>query len=410
MLLSSQHSIFPSLVAANMSAKRVEKGKPGPPAKPIAPDAKKDNGAVEGVTYVCQKCRKVIQITPKATFSDSLMQDVQKSFDWTLVSPHLAVSKSGEDFSVAMAQLLDFTAEITQEDQPLCFECTRGVIDGLERKLKEAEREHEEYNKFLTSLREAESEETGGTDGAAYEAVLAGELLQLENEERQLLGELERVHQQREELRKEAALVAEEKADLERQTATYWRSCNQFITEDTQLNERKASLEQRLQAEREELEKLTRTNILNEAFPIWFDGNFGTINNFRLGKLQSVPVEWNEINAAWGHAALLLSTIQRQNRIPSTKYRIKPMGSFSVVEKAEGNGSVSSFELFGGATVFWASNRFDKAMTGYLQCLEDAIQHELATCEDKSLTVPYPIHGEKVGGLSIKLVSMVLPL
>ena len=30
------------------------------------------------------------------------------------------------------------------------------------------------------------------------------------------------------------------------------------------------------------LELLKRTNVLNDAFPIWHDGEFGTINNFRL--------------------------------------------------------------------------------------------------------------------------------
>lgn len=38
------------------------------------------------------------------------------------------------------------------------------------------------------------------------------------------------------------------------------------------------------------LELLKRTNVLNDAFPIGHDGDFGTINNFRLGRLPRVPV------------------------------------------------------------------------------------------------------------------------
>lgn len=30
--------------------------------------------------------------------------------------------------------------------------------------------------------------------------------------------------------------------------------------------------------------------MLNDAFPIWYDGEFGTINNFRLGRLPKVQV------------------------------------------------------------------------------------------------------------------------
>lgn len=42
-----------------------------------------------------------------------------------------------------------------------------------------------------------------------------------------------------------------------------------------------------------QLEMLKRTNVLNDAFRIWHDGDFGTINNFRLGRLPSVPVSTN---------------------------------------------------------------------------------------------------------------------
>lgn len=38
------------------------------------------------------------------------------------------------------------------------------------------------------------------------------------------------------------------------------------------------------------LELLKRTNVLNDGFTIWHDGEFGTINNFRLGRLPKIPV------------------------------------------------------------------------------------------------------------------------
>ncbi len=46
---------------------------------------------------------------------------------------------------------------------------------------------------------------------------------------------------------------------------------------------------------------LQSTNALNDCFHIWFEGHFGTINGLRMGRLSSVPVDWNEINAAWGN-------------------------------------------------------------------------------------------------------------
>lgn len=46
----------------------------------------------------------------------------------------------------------------------------------------------------------------------------------------------------------------------------------------------------KIEVSHEHLELLKRTNVLNDAFPIWHDGEFGTINNFRLGRLPKIPV------------------------------------------------------------------------------------------------------------------------
>ena len=78
-------------------------------------------------------------------------------------------------------------------------------------------------------------------------------------------------------------------------------SINQQYDHDTQL-----------------LEKLQRTNVYNDTFCISHDGKFGTINGLRLGRLSNVPVDWPEINAAWGHALLLLQTVADQTRVSSS--------------------------------------------------------------------------------------------
>ena len=46
----------------------------------------------------------------------------------------------------------------------------------------------------------------------------------------------------------------------------------------------------KIEVAQSQLEMLKRTNVLNDAFHIWHDGDFGTINNFRLGRLPNVPV------------------------------------------------------------------------------------------------------------------------
>ncbi|KAE8727546.1 Beclin-1-like protein [Hibiscus syriacus] len=67
------------------------------------------------------------------------------------------------------------------------------------------------------------------------------------------------------------------------------------------LKEEKDAILAKTEVSQAHLELLKRTNVLNDAFPIWHDGEFGTINNFRLGRLPKIPVEWDEIIASWAN-------------------------------------------------------------------------------------------------------------
>lgn len=78
------------------------------------------------------------------------------------------------------------------------------------------------------------------------------------------------------------------------------------------------------------LERLRHTNVYNDAFHIWHEGPFATISGFRLGRTPSFPVEWDEINAAWGQAVLLLHTLA-QVPLPLSLSRIAGKGITSVM-------------------------------------------------------------------------------
>ena len=52
----------------------------------------------------------------------------------------------------------------------------------------------------------------------------------------------------------------------------------------------------------------------------------------RLGRLPSVPVDWWEINAAWGQTALLLTALARKIGLQFSKYKIVPFGNHSYVQ------------------------------------------------------------------------------
>ncbi len=51
-----------------------------------------------------------------------------------------------------------------------------------------------------------------------------------------------------------------------------------------------AVLDARLNDACYQYERLRRTNVLNAAFPIWYDGHIGVINGLHLGRLRTKPV------------------------------------------------------------------------------------------------------------------------
>jgi beclin len=92
----------------------------------------------------------------------------------------------------------------------------------------------------------------------------------------------------------------------------FWTSYSSSLLTTAKLRDELTSLQHAHASASAELAKLSRTNVHNDAFCIGHDGVFGTINGLRLGRIPNVPVEWSEINAAWGMTLLLLSTLAKK--------------------------------------------------------------------------------------------------
>ncbi|GAY45707.1 hypothetical protein CUMW_091390 [Citrus unshiu] len=235
------------------------------------------------------------------------------------------------------------------------------------------------------------------------EADFLKEKLKIEEEERKLEAAIEETEKQNAEVNaelKELELKSKRFKELEER---YWQEFNNFQFQLIAHQEERDAISSKIEVSQAHLELLKRTNVLNDAFPIWHDGEFGTINNFRLGRLPKIPVEWDEINAAWGQACLLLHTMCQYFR-PKFPYRIKiiPMGSYPRIMDSNNN----TYELFGPVNLFW-STRYDKAMTLFLSCLKDFAEfanskdQENNIPPDKCFKLPYKIENDKVENYSI---------
>lgn len=181
---------------------------------------------------------------------------------------------------------------------------------------------------------------------------------------------------------------------LDEQEEKHWLAYNEYQRTLFEFLDFQCGVETQYDHAREQLDRLKKTNVLNDAFHIWHDGHFGTINGLRLGRLPAQPVEWSEINAAWGQVALLMTVMIQLTGLPLKRYRVVPAGSFSRIETDERPPrelplySQGSFRLF-------SENKFDAAMIAFLDCLSQLT--EFIERQDQHFRLPYRIDGEKIG-------------
>ncbi|KAK6612523.1 autophagy protein Apg6 [Botrytis cinerea] len=187
-------------------------------------------------------------------------------------------------------------------DHPICVECTEMLVDGLQKRLEAATRERDAYVGFLKQVNaEVPTEE---------EVKEANDLLaKVQAEEVAAIEELKKIEAETAAVNEENAQLEEEARALDIEEEKFWSDRNEFAMKLSEFQNIRDSINLQYDHDSQLLDKLQRTNVYNDTFCISHDGKFGTINGLRLGRLSSVPVDWPEINAAWGHALLLLATV-----------------------------------------------------------------------------------------------------
>lgn len=293
------------------------------------------------------------------------------------------------------ARLFEQLSSCGDQDHPLCEECTDTLVEELDAKIREAEEEGKIYSDFLHSIKDGSA-----VDPEEWKSI-EQELEQLKLEEASLLEKLQGVEEERLRLGSEEKEILEEMKELDVEEERYWKEFNEYQRQLQDFHEEQSSVERKYKNASAQLERLKKTNVFNDAFHIWHDGHFGTINNFRLGRLPSVPVEWNEINAAWGQTILLLFTMANRLNFAFQRYRLVPNGSFSRLERIGDGGTASSRDLplysSGGVKFGFGESRFDQAMVAFLDCLQQLKDH--IESKDPHFKLPYKIDGDRIGDM-----------
>lgn len=284
----------------------------------------------------------------------------------------------------ARACLFDFLSSNSEIDHPLCDECTDTLLELMDHQLKLAENEWNDYNNYLTKLEQ--------TDDNPNIKQLEKELNDLEMEEKRLIDELDKLKREEESVRETVKIQEEEKRRLNVDEEKYRKQYSKYRRDLMISEDEYRSLECQIAYAHLQIDRLRRTNVFNLTFHIWHSGHFGTINTFRLGRLPSAPVDWSEINAAWGQTALLLTALARKVNLTFKRYRLVPFGNHSYIEVLETGKELPLYGT-GGFRFFW-DTKFDAAMVAFLDCLaqfKDEVEKG-----DKDFCLPYRIDKGKI--------------
>ncbi|XP_066264568.1 beclin-1-like isoform X2 [Branchiostoma lanceolatum] len=299
------------------------------------------------------------------------------------------------------SHLFDIMSGQTDVDHPLCEECTDTLLDQLDQQLRIIEDECKDYREFLEKLKLTE-------DHSTEEQQLESQLNKLKAEEKELMRVLEQVETERSDIAREVVVETAESERLDQEEENrYWQEYGEYKRQLLELEDDQRSVDNQLRYAQYQLDKLRKTNVFNATFHIWHSGHFGTINNFRLGRLPSVPVEWSEINAAWGQTVLLLHSLAKKMNLKFERYRLVPYGNHSFLESLSDKSKELPLYGSGGFRFFW-DTKFDQAMVAFLDCLQQF--KERVERGDTGFCLPYRMANGKIedtggsgGSYSIKI-------
>lgn len=315
-------------------------------------------------------------------------------------------------------RLFEILSSRSDIDHPICVDCTDMLVDGLQKKLETVTKERDAYIKHL---RQAQADVPSAADIKAQQAALKKAEQGRENS----LHELKKLEDEKDAVDIEILALEEESRQLALDEEAFWTERNAFAAEMADFQSDRDSVNVKYSNDSDLLQKLQRSNVYNDTFNISHDGNFATINGLRLGRLSNKPVDWPEINAAWGHALLLLVTVADKLNFNFRGYEAQPMGSTSKIFRYETPSPASSrlgsralqypqpkkhvLELYSSGDMplglTFMHRKFDNAMVAFLELVRQLglFVQQQTEATGNALSLPYKIDGDKIGEVSIKL-------
>lgn len=162
-------------------------------------------------------------------------------------------------------------------EHPLCAECARIVLGRVRRQVAEARQLRDSY---VSYLRQAVADDEAGPSDDSH----AAELEMLQNTADALRMDIDAMDKEQVQLTSALAALREDEAALDAMEEAYWADYNAFMAEIEQVVCEREAVRRATDYAQDTLRMLRASNVLNDAFHIWHDGPFGTINGLRLGR------------------------------------------------------------------------------------------------------------------------------
>jgi hypothetical protein len=296
---------------------------------------------------------------------------------------------------VAAEAMRDYAArqrcDMPQQPASLCLECLEYCQGLLRREVLEQCQMQDGLRELASTGGPSKQQRSGSTAtsagaGTIWGAAEADDFARLLARQKELASALAETAAARAAVLAEAARVGEDDRELAEQEARHWADVRNTHALVDAAAEARDALMRRLKTCKRALRQLGPIHAFNDAFFIWRDGDYGTINGFRLGQLlgalgeptttpstppqppppqqphshshhhqqqQQQPAQppkpppmWEEVNTAWGLSAMLLSAIAQSCAFEFAGFRIVPMGSRTTVVKLGAGASKGALDFF----------------------------------------------------------------
>ncbi|CAI4228411.1 unnamed protein product [Auanema sp. JU1783] len=323
----------------------------------------------------CLSCRRPMKLDPSLRKNDSPEMNQTHAFtndDEGLVGESKNLLKIISDSSIL-------------SDTPVCRECANELDQDLNKHLATLTEECKSFENLMKDMESLVSSSNLSEKKQELEA--------LKSEEKRLNSELQRYL---EEERSLEIKLAREREILEQNLKTEeskWRQFRDNHRNLIDINRATAHLDAEVRYAHAQHKKLSGLHILDACFNIWVDSS-GEINGFKLGRLPSNPVEWPEINAAWGQAALLLYVLLEKLKVNLENKKIVPLGSYSHIVMFKG-GATQTLPLYGSGPLNPFHNQsLDSGILAFLQCFDTL--HEAVKAQNPAFALQYYINGDRL--------------